>query len=75
MIVDMDRLEDNLRLLPKMMQQWPSVAARVHVKAHKTPALAALQVKARCVDLRLINTPQKLYGELNLIIYTVIHYV
>ena len=47
MIVDMDRLEDNLRLLPKIMQQWPSVAVRVHVKAHKTPALAALQVKMK----------------------------
>ena len=59
MIVDMDRLEDNLCLLPKMMQQWPLVAVRVHAKAHKTPALATLQVKAGCTDLHFIKIPQK----------------
>ncbi len=56
MIVDMDVLEENLQLLPRIMQKWPSVAVRVHVKAHKTPALAVLQVKTKCslLDVRVI---------------------
>ena len=44
LILDMKAAEANLAKLPKIMEAWPNVSVRVHVKAHKTPALAKLQV-------------------------------
>ncbi len=44
LLVDMDKLEHNLSLMPRIMSQWPSVSVRPHAKAHKTPALGVLQV-------------------------------
>ena len=45
LILDLDAAETNLATLPEMLKNWPGVVARVHIKAHKTPALAEIQVK------------------------------
>ena len=44
LIVDMDKIEKNLQLMPKYMEKFPGVVWRPHAKAHKCPALAQLQV-------------------------------
>jgi len=44
LVVDMDVVDRNLRALSKQMQQYPNVSVRPHVKAHKCPQLAKLQV-------------------------------
>ena len=44
LLVDLDKMENNLKKLPEIMKAYPGVAVRPHGKAHKCPALAGLQV-------------------------------
>ncbi len=45
LVVDLDRIEYNLKAMGKLMEKYPGVAVRPHIKAHKCPALAAMQVR------------------------------
>lgn len=45
LVVCLDRLEQNLRQLTAAMKSYPGVAFRPHVKAHKCPILARMQMK------------------------------
>ena len=51
LVVDMDVVDRNLRALSKQMQQYPNVSVRPHVKAHKSPQLAKLQVLFAYIDV------------------------
>ncbi|KAK2187931.1 hypothetical protein NP493_149g00004 [Ridgeia piscesae] len=51
LVVDMDVVDRNLRALSKQMQQYPNVSVRPHVKAHKCPQLAKLQVEHGAVGV------------------------
>ena len=44
LVVDLDKLEKNLRFMAEYMEAFPDVLWRTHSKAHKCPALAKLQV-------------------------------
>ena len=44
LVVCMDRLERNMEQLTKAMNNYSGVSFRPHIKAHKCPMLARLQV-------------------------------
>ena len=45
LLLDMDLFERNCKHMSKLLSQTPGVAMRPHVKAHKSPDLAALQMQ------------------------------
>ena len=47
LLLDLPKMEKNLRVLPALMEKFPGVAWRPHAKAHKSPDLAKLQVKLK----------------------------
>lgn len=51
LILDLTAAENNMDNLSQYMMQWPNVAVRTHAKAHKTPALAKLQVEHGAVGV------------------------
>ena len=57
LVVDMTALEANLTRLPQIMESWPKVAVRTHVKAHKTPEIARLQVRQLYLKTSPTNAP------------------
>ena len=59
LLVDLDMLDRNLTLMAKLMERWPKVALRPHAKAHKCPALGALQVCIlyMCMRIMLLYIP------------------
>jgi hypothetical protein len=44
LVVDMEKVDKNLKQMPKYMQAFPGVSYRPHAKAHKCPNMAKLQV-------------------------------
>ena len=44
LMIDLDRLQNNLDAMKNLMAAFPGVQVRPHVKAHKSPDLAKLQV-------------------------------
>jgi len=45
LLVELDALETNLAVLATMMEAFPDVRVRPHAKTHKSPDLAAVQMK------------------------------
>ena len=45
LLLDMDLFESNCKRMSNLLSQTPGVAMRPHVKAHKSPDLAALQMQ------------------------------
>ena len=62
LIVDLEKMEKNLKILPQIMESFPNIAVRPHAKAHKSPELAKLQVhdciSAAQWNLHLLMPPE-----------------
>lgn len=66
LVVDMDKIDKNLKLMPKYMQAFAGVSYRPHAKAHKCPNLAKLQVEHGAVGMccqTLVEAEAMVYGK------------
>jgi D-serine deaminase-like pyridoxal phosphate-dependent protein len=56
-VVDLDRLEANITRLQIYLDEH-KIASRPHVKTHKIPAIAKLQMEAGAVGLTSLQHPR-----------------
>jgi hypothetical protein len=50
LVVCLDQLEENFSRMKKAMAKYPGIALRPHVKTHKCPDIAKLQVGFVCAE-------------------------
>lgn len=45
LVVSMEKLEENIKLMKNIMKSYPGVLLRPHAKTHKCPEIARMQVQ------------------------------
>ncbi|XP_019615272.1 PREDICTED: uncharacterized protein LOC109463033 isoform X1 [Branchiostoma belcheri] len=51
LLVDLDKLEENLKTMPRTLEKYSNLKLRPHAKSHKCPTLAKLQVSHGAVGV------------------------